>query len=417
MRSPARSTSTITRSPSKSIECEIADRAIALGWVKPEPASERPAKRSRSSAPARRAWPAPSSSRAPATTVHVYREDAKAGGLMRYGIPDFKMEKHHVDRRVAQMQAEGVVSLRRPCRRRRRPRKNCSQEYDAVVLTGGSEKARDLPFPDASSRASISPWTSCRNKTAGSAAKPAVRRRRSCRGQARRRHRRRRHRLRLHRHLDPPGRGVGDQFRDHAATAVAREQDADLAELAAEAAHLVEPRGGRRARLRRETALLFRRQRSVKKLHCVHVDEKLRAASRQRIRDRRRARPAGDGFCAPGPRGHDQEPQPRARPARQRQCLHEDYRTSVDKVFAAGDMRRGQSLGAGHPRGPAGGPRGRQVSDGFFAAAAVIIAPPRDRSAKAAVAARHRGPGARAAALRVRSLAARPAQQARAWPR
>ena len=61
------------------------------------------------------------------------------------------------------------------------------------------------------------------------------------RRQARRCHRRRRHRLRLHRHVDPPGRALGPQFRDHAAAAGDREQDADLARLAAEAAHVVEP--------------------------------------------------------------------------------------------------------------------------------------------------------------------------------
>jgi glutamate synthase (NADPH/NADH) small chain len=79
--------------------------------------------------------------------VHVYERWAKAGGLMRYGIPDFKMEKVHVDRRVTQMEAEGVtfhygvhigVSL---------PAETLLQQYDAVALTGGAEKPRDLPIP------------------------------------------------------------------------------------------------------------------------------------------------------------------------------------------------------------------------------------------------------------------------------
>jgi glutamate synthase (NADPH/NADH) small chain len=79
--------------------------------------------------------------------VHVYERWAKAGGLMRYGIPDFKMEKIHVDRRVAQMQAEGVtfhygvhvgVSV---------PVDKLVAEHDAVVLAGGAEKPRDLPIP------------------------------------------------------------------------------------------------------------------------------------------------------------------------------------------------------------------------------------------------------------------------------
>ncbi len=60
--------------------------------------------------------------------VHVYERWAKAGGLLRYGIPDFKMEKIHVDRRVAQMEAEGVqVPLQRACRRRHAGRKSWSR--------------------------------------------------------------------------------------------------------------------------------------------------------------------------------------------------------------------------------------------------------------------------------------------------
>jgi len=77
--------------------------------------------------------------------VHVYERWAKAGGLLRYGIPDFKMEKHLIDKRVAQMEAEGVtfhydahvgfnVAVAE------------LDGYDAVALTGGAEKSRDLPI-------------------------------------------------------------------------------------------------------------------------------------------------------------------------------------------------------------------------------------------------------------------------------
>jgi glutamate synthase (NADPH) small chain len=79
--------------------------------------------------------------------VHVYERWAKAGGLLRYGIPDFKMEKIHIDRRIAQMEPEGVtfhygadvgvnVSV-----------ESLMNEHDAVVLAGGAEKPRDLPIP------------------------------------------------------------------------------------------------------------------------------------------------------------------------------------------------------------------------------------------------------------------------------
>jgi glutamate synthase (NADPH/NADH) small chain len=79
--------------------------------------------------------------------VHLYEKNAKAGGLMRYGIPDFKMEKRIIDVRVEQMQGEGVtfhygvnVGIDLPVKR-------LLSEYDAVALTGGAEKGRDLPIP------------------------------------------------------------------------------------------------------------------------------------------------------------------------------------------------------------------------------------------------------------------------------
>ncbi|HEY6993549.1 MAG TPA: glutamate synthase subunit beta [Xanthobacteraceae bacterium] len=131
----------------KTIECAIADRAFEQGWVKPEPPSVKTGKKVAivGSGPAGMAC-AQQLARA-GHDVHVFEKHAKAGGLLRYGIPDFKMEKHHVDRRVAQMEAEGVtfhcgvhvgVNL---------PAGKLVDEYDALVLAGGAEKARDLPIP------------------------------------------------------------------------------------------------------------------------------------------------------------------------------------------------------------------------------------------------------------------------------
>jgi glutamate synthase (NADPH/NADH) small chain len=78
--------------------------------------------------------------------VHLYEKHAKAGGLLRYGIPDFKMEKAIIDRRVKQMQAEGVTFHYNAHVGVTHKASALLDEHDAVVLTGGAEKARDLPI-------------------------------------------------------------------------------------------------------------------------------------------------------------------------------------------------------------------------------------------------------------------------------
>jgi glutamate synthase (NADPH/NADH) small chain len=131
----------------KTIECAIADRAFEAGWVVPEPPAVKTGKSVAivGSGPAGLAC-AQQLARA-GHDVHVYEKNAKPGGLLRYGIPDFKMEKHHVDRRVAQMEAEGVrfhcgvhVGVNHSAA-------ELVERHDAVVLAGGSEQGRDLPIP------------------------------------------------------------------------------------------------------------------------------------------------------------------------------------------------------------------------------------------------------------------------------
>ena len=131
----------------KSIENAIVDRAWEEGWVVPEKPTRVTGKTIAvvGSGPAGLAC-AQQLARA-GHDVHVYEKNAKPGGLMRYGIPDFKLEKRHIDRRVAQMTAEGVtfhcgvnvgVDI---------TAQELQDGYDAVVLAGGSEKPRDLPIP------------------------------------------------------------------------------------------------------------------------------------------------------------------------------------------------------------------------------------------------------------------------------
>ncbi len=131
----------------KSIECAIADRAFAQGWVKPEPPSVRTGKRVAvvGSGPAGLAC-AQQLARV-GHAVHVFEKLAKPGGLLRYGIPDFKMEKQHVERRIAQMTAEGVVFHCGVHVGVDLPADKLLADHDAVVLAGGAEQPRDLPIP------------------------------------------------------------------------------------------------------------------------------------------------------------------------------------------------------------------------------------------------------------------------------
>jgi glutamate synthase (NADPH/NADH) small chain len=131
----------------KTIECAIADRAIENKWIKPEPPAHKTGKKVAivGSGPAGMAC-AQQLARA-GHDAHVFERYAKAGGLLRYGIPDFKMEKGIVDMRVTQMQGEGVTFHYGAHVGVNLPAEKLLKEYDAVALTGGAEKPRDLPIP------------------------------------------------------------------------------------------------------------------------------------------------------------------------------------------------------------------------------------------------------------------------------
>jgi glutamate synthase (NADPH) small chain len=131
----------------KSIECAIADRAFSEGWIAPEMPDKKTDKRVAvvGSGPAGLAA-AQQLARA-GHDVHVYEKNATPGGLLRYGIPDFKLEKQIIERRVAQMQAEGVTFHCNAHVGVAIPVADLEAQYDAVLLAGGAEKPRDLPIP------------------------------------------------------------------------------------------------------------------------------------------------------------------------------------------------------------------------------------------------------------------------------
>ncbi|MES2960496.1 MAG: glutamate synthase subunit beta, partial [Pseudomonadota bacterium] len=144
----------------KSIEHAIIDRAWAEGWVAPLPPKSVTGKTVAvvGSGPAGMAA-AQQLARA-GHAVTLYEKNSRIGGLLRYGIPDFKMEKSHIDRRIEQMQAEGVVfrssvlvgAMPKGSKVTNDAKQTISADelkaqFDAVLLTGGAEQSRDLPVP------------------------------------------------------------------------------------------------------------------------------------------------------------------------------------------------------------------------------------------------------------------------------
>ncbi|NCN23577.1 MAG: glutamate synthase subunit beta, partial [Gallionella sp.] len=143
----------------KSIEHAIIDKGWEQGWVLPQPPAQKTGKKVAvvGSGPAGLAC-SQQLARA-GHDVTLFEKNSRIGGLMRYGIPDFKMEKTHIDRRVEQMQAEGVtfrtsvfigtdsdIGVNNMAAETITP-ETLLAEFDAVVLSGGSETPRDLPVP------------------------------------------------------------------------------------------------------------------------------------------------------------------------------------------------------------------------------------------------------------------------------
>ncbi len=328
----------------KSIECAIADRAIAHG-LKPEPAAEKTGKKVAivGSGPAGLAC-AQQLARA-GHEVHVYEKYAKAGGLLRYGIPDFKMEKHHIDRRVAQMQAEGVVFHYGAHVGDNVDAKKLVDQHDAVVLTGGAEKGRDLPVPGrelSGIHFAMDFLPQQNRRVSGEPASDGA------------------PILAEGKHVVVIGGGdtgsdcIGTSFRQGARSVTNFEimpepplhENKDLTwpnwplKLRTSSSH----EEGAEREFAVNTTAFSGDNGAVKKLHCVHVDDKFKPVPGSEFEIEAELVLLAMGFVHPVHEGMlkslNLELDRRGNVA----ASTGDYKTSVDKVFAAGDMRRGQSL-------------------------------------------------------------------------
>jgi glutamate synthase (NADPH/NADH) small chain len=131
----------------KLIEQTVIDHAFGEGWIMPEPPPARSGKRVAviGSGPAGLAA-AQQLNRA-GHTVTVFEKSDRIGGLLRYGIPDFKLDKRLIDRRLEQMKEEGIEFRAKCWIGRDVPALDLREEYDAILLAGGAERARELPVP------------------------------------------------------------------------------------------------------------------------------------------------------------------------------------------------------------------------------------------------------------------------------
>jgi glutamate synthase (NADPH/NADH) small chain len=131
----------------KQIERGIVDHAWDEGWIQPEPPEQETGRSVAvvGSGPAGLA--AAQQLRRAGHSVTVYEKSDRIGGLMRYGIPNFKLEKHLLDRRIEQMRAEGVTFVTNAHVGVNVDVQTLRDEYDVILLAGGSERPRDLAIP------------------------------------------------------------------------------------------------------------------------------------------------------------------------------------------------------------------------------------------------------------------------------
>jgi glutamate synthase (NADPH/NADH) small chain len=131
----------------KTVECAIVDKGWEEGWILPQPPTKRTGKRVAVVGSGPAGLSAAQQLARAGHAVTVFEKADRIGGLLRYGIPDFKMAKNLIDRRMAQMEAEGVEFRTRVEVGREVTLASLTERFDAVILAGGAEQPRDLEVP------------------------------------------------------------------------------------------------------------------------------------------------------------------------------------------------------------------------------------------------------------------------------
>ena len=329
----------------KTIECAIIDRGWKEGWVVPMPPARRTGKKVAvvGSGPAGMAC-AQQLARV-GHSVTLFEKHQKIGGLLRYGIPDFKMEKTLIDRRVAQMEAEGVVMRTDVHVGKDVPAKQLLKDFDAVVLTGGAEHPRDLTAPgrELDGVHFAMDFLPQQNRRNGS--EPLGTNREILGGG---------------KHVVVIGGGdtgsdcIGTSFRQGAKSVTQLEilarppdrenKDAVWPEWPLKFRTSSSQEEGAERGFSVATEKFSGKDGKVTSLHCVKLDAKM-----QRIAGSEFTVPAdlvliAMGFVHPVHDGMVNELGVAKDKRGNVEANTDAYRTSLDKVFAAGDMRRGQSL-------------------------------------------------------------------------
>ncbi len=328
----------------KQIEVSIVNRAWEEGWIVPQPPATRTGRTVAviGSGPAGLACAQQLNRRG--HTVTVFERDEAAGGLVRFGVPDFKIEKWLVERRVQQLADEGVefrygveVGVDVDAAELR-------ESHDAVVVATGSRVPRDLPVPgrELDGVHFAMEYLYQRNRFVAGRARAGEGDLGG--GRARDRDRRRRHGRRLRRQRAPRGRRLGDPDRARRrAAALAAGRRHALAALADEAAHVLRAQRGRRARLRDLDHALLRPNGRVEQIHWT---QNTGVPPFDAVPGTEETHPAGLVLLAMGFLGPEAgllEQLGVERDGRGNADAAE-FETSVEGVFAAGDARRGQSL-------------------------------------------------------------------------